>query len=408
MEADPDTSQDILPLHGRHLVFLQGPNSLFFKRLALVCRSLGARCTRICLAPGDRVFWSQRAGQVVWFKGSPEEFAGAVSGILADLGATDLVILGDVRPCHRAALARANDGVRNVILEHGYLRPGLILIERVGMGARSDLPLHFASWQPTGNVPEASPARGSFVSYAIQDVIWNLANLTAPLFGMHFRPHGHYHPLLEYGLWTLRALRHPFARAAGKRRLARLISSDQKLFLLALQLPGDLLLDRDDPAGDLPRLHQVITSFLSHAPKDAALIVKPHPLDPAPWRWRKAINVVAEDGERIVLVEGFDLAETLPRLTGLVTRTSTSALAAIAARVPTLCLAPCVWNRAGLTAQAGIDAFWANPTPPDATLARDFLTFLRVSAHVPGSFEGKGASIGAREVADFIARKTAP
>ncbi len=89
----------------RAFLFLQGPISPFFAEVAAGLRALGHAAHRINLCLGDRLVW--RGPGAVDFRGRPADWPAFVARFLDERAITDLVLLGEQRPYHRAAIAAA-------------------------------------------------------------------------------------------------------------------------------------------------------------------------------------------------------------------------------------------------------------------------------------------------------------
>src|SRR5918997_5947822 len=123
----------------RRFLFLQGPISPFFAEVAAGLRALGHAAHRINLCLGDRLFW--RGPGAVDYRGRAGDWPAFVGAFLDRHGISDLVLLGEQRPLHRAAIAEARArGVSVAVTDLGYLRPDWVALERDGMGAESRFP----------------------------------------------------------------------------------------------------------------------------------------------------------------------------------------------------------------------------------------------------------------------------
>ena len=123
----------------RRFLFLQGPISPFFAEVAAGLRTLGHEAHRINLCLGDKLFW--RGPGAVDFRGRAGDWPAFVGDFFDRRGITDLVLLGEQRPLHRAAIAAARErAIAVAVTDFGYLRPDWIVLERDGMGAESRFP----------------------------------------------------------------------------------------------------------------------------------------------------------------------------------------------------------------------------------------------------------------------------
>ena len=390
-------------LQGRRFVLLQGPSSWFFAHLGQALRNHGGQVARIGFCPGDRLFWRGASGRYAPFRGTAEDFPDWLGGFLRDDGTTDLIMLGDGRVHHAAALAMLEEiqlEVRPWIVEHGYLRPNLILIEPDGMGGRSSIP-HRRFDKASEGEREGSGKPASFAAYAAMDVAYHLSNV---FFGRlrypHYQPHSGIHPFAEYGGWISKWLNSPTRARQRQKTLDAIDKHDGPLFLYPLQLSQDYQLSRygtGEP--QLETVLHVVRSFLDTAPTEARLIVKVHPLDNTRTDWASHLSFAAP---RVLYLDGGNLDDLLGRAAGVVTINSTVGLTALQAGVPTLALGDAIYKTAGLTDQGHLDAFWHAPVLPDRQRVELFCRYLRSEFHVPGTFDGPGAKDGAERLAKWL------
>ena len=144
---------DLAALNGsdtrRNFLFLQGPASPFFGRLADRLRSLGHGVSRLNFCAGDRACWGARPG---WsHRGGEQGLGERLESTYRQHGITDQVVFGDRRPVHQPAVGQgAACGVRTHVFEEGYFRPWWITLERDGVNAHSRLPRDAAWFADTG------------------------------------------------------------------------------------------------------------------------------------------------------------------------------------------------------------------------------------------------------------------
>jgi capsular polysaccharide export protein len=144
-------------------------------------------------------------------------------------------------------------------------------------------------------------------------------------------------------------------------------------------------------------------SFAAHAPGEASLVLKAHPLDHGIERHEAHIRRLAERlgiAGRVSYGEARALAPMLERAAGVVTINSTGGLAALEAGLPTIVLGRAIYDLEGLTHRAGLDAFWTAPERPDAPLFARFRRAVMARTQVNGAFATlKGARLAAEGVA---------
>lgn len=366
------------------------------------------------VAPADRLFWATDAGPYVPYRGAADGFEAFMTGVIGRHAPSDLVMLGDGRLYHKAAIAAARTAgscVTPWIVEHGYLRPNLVVVEPWGTGGRSTIPGAFARFDGSPAPAEARAAwPGSFLRYAALDVACNLANLGA---AWALYPRYEHHALdgvaREYAGWIDKARRRSARRRGATASLARIESRGGPRFIYPLQLETDFQL-RDHGTGKPQRetLRDVLRSFADHAPPDASLVVKEHPLDNGLARWDRIVPDAAREAgvaNRVIFLDGGSVEALLPGTAGVVTVNSTVGLTALSEGVPVHVMGRAIYALPRLTDPQPLDGFWSAPAAPDARETACFVAFLRERFHVPGAFDGPGAIHGANAVARHLARQ---
>lgn len=386
----------------RCFLFLQGPITPFFAEVAAGLVALGHATHRINLNLGDRLFWHGGPGPMVDYRGPPEAWPGFIDAYLDRHGITDLVLLGEQRAYHRAAIAAADRrGIAVTVTDFGYFRPDWITLEREGMGGDSCFPRDpaairaLAAGLPPADLTER--LRDPFWRMAAWDVAYHLAAMLPWPFP-HYRSHQLHHPLATYAGMARRLLLRRRERAEGARIVERL--AGQPFWVFAMQMETDFSIraysrytDMDTPVGETVR------SFARHAPPDAHLVIKVHPLDPCLKRWSRRLPAIAEAagiGRRVHVAHHGPLDLMLGGSRGMVTVNSTVGLRAIVLGRPTKALGQAVWDVEGLTHQGPLDRFWTEGAPPDPALRADFLAALQATTQLRGVFyapEGRAVAV---------------
>ena len=126
------------PTARRRFLFLQGPIGPFFSRLGQRLSRDGHAVHRINLHGGDRLFW--RLPGALDYRGDGADWPQFFSECVSHWHVTDLLLFGDCRPLHRAAIeVAAARGIRVHVFEEGYLRPNWVTLEEGGVNANSSL-----------------------------------------------------------------------------------------------------------------------------------------------------------------------------------------------------------------------------------------------------------------------------
>lgn len=402
---------DLGPLRERRsFLFLQGPLSPLYARVADLFEAEGHAVSRINLCIGDRMHW-RRAGAVD-FRGRLDDFGDVVRRHMATHGVTDLVLHGECRLYHRiAANVAASAGVRVFVTELGYLRPDWMTVDRDGTAAASSFPRDPAAIarlaERSAPVDLAPQYPSHFTWVAIPDVAYNIANTLLWFLYPHYQRHTIDWPPREYAAWIGRLITARARKGRAEREIAELTASGQPYFVFPLQLEGDFQVRARSPfKGQAEAIERVVASFAAAAPPDARLVVKTHPLDNGLIDWGRIVDgICARHGitDRTRFLDGSDLSATLGRARGVVTINSSAGLEAILAGIPVKTLAPALYDIVGLTHRGTLETFWNAPDAPDAVLARQFVRALASSVLVRGSiYSHEGLDAAVRNVADAI------
>ncbi|MGX9962096.1 capsule biosynthesis protein [Roseomonas sp. F4] len=391
----------------RHFLFLQGPISPVFAEVAAGLVGLGHRVYRINLSLGDRLFWRQAPGMppASDYGGTPEDWPDFIAAYLDRHGITDILLLGEQRAYHRAAIAAAQRrGIFVAVTDFGYFRPDWVTLERDGMGGDSHFPgdpaaiRALAARLPAADLTERY--RDDFRLQAMWDMAYHLANL-APWPFRHYRSHQLHHPVATYLGIGWRLLRRRAEHAEGVRALAAI--GDAPFWLFAMQMETDFSVRAYSPYPDLDTpIAEVLDSFARLAPPAARLLFKVHPLDPCVKNWHRRIGLMAARAglapDRVHVAHHGPLDAMLLRARGLITINSTVGLRALALGQPAVALGQAVWNVPGLAYQGPLDRFWAEAGVPDLELRDAFLAALQGTTQLRGVFyarEGRAEAVRA-------------
>jgi capsular polysaccharide export protein len=367
--------------------------------------------TRINLCPGDWLCWPGGEG-VLNFHGRRAAWPGFVGAAMDRAAVTDLVLLGEQRPYHLAAIAEARArGIAVSVTDFGYIRPDWITLERDGMNGCSRFPREPAAIRALAEglaAPDGDALYADrFATQAAWDVAFHLANL-APWPFPHHRTFLLHHPIPAYLGTLARLLR---AGANGRRAQAtlRALPEGAPLFLFAMQMETDYSIRAYSRFGSMDEaLGEAITSFARAAPGGAHLVAKIHPLDPGLKRWRARIALMAQASGvagRVHFVDGGPLDGVLRRAAGVVTVNSTVGVRCLQLGTPVAPLGEALWDVEGLAHRGPLDAFWGAPAAPDPELARQWLAAAARHLHIRGVYYAEpGLSAAVDAAADLLAR----
>lgn len=374
---------------------LQGPIGPFFADLQRALTAAGHSAHRIHFNGGDRVYGG--IGAASDFRGPLSAWPTFLSMIVDREACTDLVLFGDCRPLHRLAIDCVRSrGLRIHVFEEGYLRPGWITLEENGVNGYSMLskePAAFGSNAEDFRPPCAVP--GSYPRRAAEDVLYTLATTLLARRYRHYRSHKPWHPLAEYRAGARRFFGNTARRARAAHLAQALLDRGQRFFLFSLQLDSDAQIRVHSPFGRMQAaIETVIASFATGAPTELQLVFSEHPLDqavidlqPIVARCAAAAGIVP----RVTYLHGGTPPGLLEACVGLVTVNSTLGLSALASGRPVAVLGQAVYGIPGLVHAGPLDAFWADPQPPDERLFAAFRQMLIERTQLRGGFYGPEA-----------------
>ncbi|MHA8046038.1 capsule biosynthesis protein [Roseomonas mucosa] len=403
MNAIATTRAGTPPPGHKSFLFLQGPISPFFRLVGAELRALGHDVLRVNLNAGDWLIW--HGPDAVSYRGRPGDWPAWFEALCEERQATDLVLLGEQRPMHRAAIAIARRrGMRVVATDFGYIRPDWIVLERDGMNAESRFPRDPETIVEMGrNLPPPDLVvhhRDSFPRQAAWDIAYHLTAMLRWPFP-HHRSHQLYHPIPVYAGTLLRLLtrRHDNRRADA---IVRALQGKGLLFLFAMQMETDFSLRAYSHYPDLDTaMEEVIESFARHAPAEAKLLVKVHPLDPGIKRWKRRVRRIAQRhgvAGRVHYLGGGNLGHITESVQGVITVNSTVGLRALIDNLPTHALGQAIYRIPGLTHAGPLDAFWRDPPRPDMALREGFLRGIAHCLHIRGVYYAKeGLAVAVRQ-----------
>jgi capsular polysaccharide export protein len=386
----------------RSFLFLQGNASRFFGDLGRALHGRGHPVHRINFNGGDRVFWPLRGA--VDFRWGVKSWPAFLEARLDRWAITDIMLFGDCRPLHAEAVRVAKArGIRVYVFDEGYLRPNWVTMDLGGTNGNSSLP-HDPAWYraAAGKLPpwsDGAPVSSSFARRAWEDVLYNFSMMLSAFLYPGYRTHRPWHPLVEYAGWLYHFARGPAQRGRIARGLARLKESRRPYFFFPLQLDCDSQIRRHSPFGRVaPTIGHVIESFARHAPADALLVIKEHPLDNCLTNWRTMtarVAAAAGVGDRVIYLEDGPLGPLLDDSEGVVTVNSTVGFLALAHGKPVIALGTAVYDVPGLTFQGDFAEFWTGPTQPDAAMFDSFRRVAVARTQLNGGFFSEaGVALG--------------
>lgn len=378
-------------LAGRHnILLLQGPVGPFFDHLARFLRETGREVTKVNLNGGDA--WFYRQPGAIAFTQSPDQWPHFLDRIFAEREIDALVLFGDCRGYHRAAIIRARQhSIPVFVFEEGYVRPNFVTFEPGGVNGNSMLPRSPALIGML-DLPEFKrPTKGSFRRMARYAMTYYLAGRLARSKYPNYRHHKPFDIYPEAFYWLRSGYRKLLYRVTEHGFHKRLTGELRgKYFLVPLQVFNDSQIkSHSDFRSVRAVIAMVLDSFARHAPADAHLVFKHHPMDRGHRHYGRQIRESASEAgieDRVHYVHDLHLPSLLQATRGVVLVNSTTGLSALYHGAPVKVLGECIYDIPGLTHQGDLTSFWRAPTQPDHVFYTQFRKYLIALTQVQGSF----------------------
>jgi capsular polysaccharide export protein len=376
------------------ILFLQSHPSWFGRRLASAFEKAGCRVLRVNFCVGDAMYWLGRPA--LNFRGGLSDWPKYLRELIARERVTDILFYGDGRPYHRMASdVAAAVGINAHVYEFGYLRPDWITLERGGMSARSHFPIDPETIRAIGArfaMPDLKArTHYTMASEMAHEISYNLVSYFLHLAYPRYAADRYYNPVIEYLTGIPKQMRASRLQQAARDNIAKIVHDKRTFYLVPLQLQCDYQLrhhSRYAHQGDAIR--EVIASFGAHAPSDAVLVFKCHPLDNGAENWPSHIKDGAVQAglasERLVYIEGGDLGVLLSKAQGAVMINSTVGMHAVIAGCAVKILGTALFDIDGITHQGPLNTFWQAAQRPDASLVEALVCALAGTIQVKGDF----------------------
>jgi capsular polysaccharide export protein len=365
---------------------------------------------RVNFCVGDAIYWLGRPAHN--FRGALTNWPLYLRDLIERERVTDILFYGDGRPYHRIASEVAADvGINAFVYEFGYLRPDWITLERGGMSGRSHFPSDPSAIRAIGAqfpMPDLkAQTRFTMATEMVHEISYNLVSYLLHLMYPRYVADRYYNPIIEYLAGIPKQVRATRMQREANDCVANLVRGGRAFYLVPLQLQCDYQLRHNSRyPHQADAIREVISSFAAHAPADAALIFKCHPLDNGAEGWphhiRAAAKAVGLAEDRVVYIEGGDLGALLGGARGAVMINSTVGMRALTAGCPVKILGTALFDIDGLTHQGALDTFWRTPARPDATLVDALVRALAGTIQVKGDFYTDAGQ--ATAIATFVER----
>ncbi len=383
-------------LLGKNILFLQGPMGTFFRKLDNSFQKRGAITHRIGFTMGDQFF--SHKNNYTAFKKTPEEWAEFIADFLVQKKISKIFLFGDCRYYQRITRSIAHEKKIDVyVFEEGYLRPHYITLEKFGVNGFSQLSreANFYNSLPLETVSAPQHAQASKTKMVIRSTLYYaLSNIFQKKYP-HYTHHRDFSAIEEFfhgirGIW-----RKGLYKITERNYLSKITQElSKQYYFVPLQTHNDFQILQHSNYRSIEKfIIEVLESFAHHAPKDAYLIFKHHPVD----RGRKNYNSFIKEqaalldiDKRILAIHDVPLPECLKHTIGTITINSTVGLTSVGYGIPTLTLGDAIYDIKGLTNKGtSLKKFWHSHKNPDHELFRKFRQHLIQTTQLNGSFYGR-------------------
>jgi len=377
----------------RSFLVLQGTASPFFSHLARALSQLGHTVHRVNFCGGDVAYTGSEVASD--FGGEARELSDWYSQTLAGGSYTDILLFGDCRSIHSPVFPCADHyEIRVNVFEEGYVRPHWLTMEPNGVNGRSHLPRDPSWYREQRMVTPAHPA-GQPTGYnlyerAYHDIRYRAANALYASRFPHYRSHRPENGYREYSGLAKRLFLQRKHKTEADQLTERLLNRKLPFYLLPLQLNSDSQIQVHSPFEGIRQvIDDVLASFVAHAPSNALLVIKNHPLDTGLIDYRHYAMAAAKAlgmADRLEFIDGGHLPTLLDHAKGVVVVNSTVGLSALHHGRPLITLGTAIYDMQGMTWQGGLDSFWREAEGPDMALYRVFLDYLVHHTQINGDF----------------------
>ena len=397
----------------RNFLFLQGPHGPFFDGLGRMLRTAGARVWRIGFNAGDRAFWYHPSSYIP-YRGTPENWPDTFAQMLSDRDITDIVLYGDTRPVHAAAIRIAHArGLTVHVFEEGYMRPYWVTYERGGSNGNSRLmdmsipEMQDALDQSDMETPLPPSHWGDMRQHVFYGALYHWFVMFRNGNYRNFRAHRGLSVAREFQLYLKRLLLMP-AHSIGRRIATwRIRHGGFPYHLALLQLEHDSSFQMHSPFSTMADfLAEIFEGFANGAPRHHHLVVKAHPLEDGRVPIRHEVRRLARQHgveDRVHYVRGGKLAQLLDDARTAVTVNSTAGQQVLWRGIPLKVFGRAVYAKPEFVSNQGLRAFFGGASRPDHRAYKDYRRYLLETSQVPGGFySARGRRQLLRHVVDMM------
>ncbi|MCQ0988616.1 capsular biosynthesis protein [Jiella marina] len=376
----------------KRILFVGAPFGQFFGELARTLESQGAEVYRIVLEGGD---WIETPARNRITLDRSVSWARFLRHVIKSRGIQTIITYNDTLPRNRIALAIAKRlNLTRLVLENGYLRPHHVTLALNGVNGNSELSRDAETVREAADRSRKECRRfpvhmRPHVMNTIRHFAWS--TILKPVLPYNSSYYGD--SVAKQGLGYIReyAWRMTHDESSQLAEVdAHKAKPGSRLFLVLMQKPGDGQIRYHSPfKTNIRFLEEVLRSFAAHAPDDAFLVVKQHPLDYGVERLSGVFERLSKElglAGRAVYMRKTGIAGLMEKTDCLVTINSTGGLQGVMGGVAVKCLGNAVYDVPGLTFQGSLAEFWSSDERPDPVMVRGYRNYLLETCQLNGGF----------------------
>lgn len=363
----------------------------FFDRLATWLMQQGAQVRRVAFQGGD--VNDSQVLQPIAFRQSLQDWPGFFGQLLQDHAIDCVVLFGQSRHYHHAAIAQCkSQGLPVVVLEEGYFRPGYITMELGGVNGFSQTLARYI-WHPER---DAVPITPDITPHHFQKMAWHASRHYQALWdARHQFPHYQHHRISQpsyYAVYWIRSWLRKLMHLRPSRQLQQQLfarKAQTPYYFVPLQHDGDAqIVHHSDFADNAEFVMRVVHSFAQHAPAHSLLVFRQHPhVRGGPGHGELIAGLAQELGiaHRVHhMVEG-DTPDLAQHSAGVVLINSTVGLQALERGAPLMVLGEALYKQPQLSFMGELDAFWQKARPACPAETQRFLAQIKNLTQAPVS-----------------------
>lgn len=397
----------------RVFLFLQGPHGPFFHRLGRMLERAGANVLRVGFNAGDRAFWPSKQTYIP-YQGTIEKWPVTFNALLDENDVTDIVLYGDVRPIHEAAVSEAKSrGLQIHVFEEGYMRPYWVTYERGGSNGNSRL-MHMSIEDMRDalalsdmEAPLPPGHWGDMRQHIWYGALYHWFVMFRNRRYQNFRPHRDLNVRQEFFLYLGRLISLPLNWLNRLIATTRIRRGGFPYHLALLQLAHDSSFQKHSRFSSMHEfLDRVFEGFAEGAPGHHHLVIKAHPLEDGRVPLTKTVRKLAKAyqiEDRVHYVRGGKLAQLLNDARTAVTVNSTAAQQVLWRGIPLKVFGDAVYAKPEFVSDQPLAQFFAAPSRPDNKAYKDYRRYLLETSQLPGGFySARGRRQLLRQVVDMM------